>query len=207
MTLSLRERQKAKRAREILESAAALIAERGYPNTTVEDIAMYAFVAPGTVYNYFGSKDGILREIMRAHINERHIERERFLQNPPDDLNSALDQFVDLLLDQAFVLVNPEIWRQVLASSITANGDTDLFDEVTETIVSQFERLFLKFKEREIIPDETSLRDLSEAAMAIADFYFYRIVRRNNFDAALAKQKIRTQLRMLLKGVVTSVDP
>lgn len=205
MTLSLRERQKAKRAREILESAAALIAERGYLNTTVEDIAMYAFVAPGTVYNYFGSKDGILREIMRVHIAERHIEREKFLQNPPDELNSALDRFVDLLLDQAFVLVNPEIWRQVLASSIAANGDADLFEEITETIVSQFERLFLKFKERGIIPEETSLRDLSEAAMAIADFYFYRIVRRDNFDAALAKQKIRMQLRTLLKGVITPV--
>lgn len=48
------------RRREILEAATELFAERGFDVTTVQEIAMRAGAAAGTVYLYFSSKEAIL---------------------------------------------------------------------------------------------------------------------------------------------------
>lgn len=200
--MSLRERQKARRSREIINAAAVLFGKHGYSNTTIEDIAEHAFVAPGTVYNYFGSKDGVLQGIVELHIAERRAERKRFFEAPPAAFDDALEGYISLLIDRAFVLVNREIWRQVLASSITSGANrTDLHEDVTGTLVDQFERLFSIFKDRGDLVPEVDLRDLSEAAMGIADFHFYRYVCHDTISLDDTKARIITQIHLLLNGV------
>jgi AcrR family transcriptional regulator len=60
--VGLRERKKADLKRRIAESALALVRERGYEATTVEEIARRADVSQPTFYKYFASKDAVLRE-------------------------------------------------------------------------------------------------------------------------------------------------
>ncbi len=66
--LSRREREKENRRLEILRAARELFIQRGYENTTLEDIAHHAEFGKGTIYNYFSSKDelfdGILVQLM-----------------------------------------------------------------------------------------------------------------------------------------------
>jgi TetR/AcrR family transcriptional regulator, cholesterol catabolism regulator len=58
--LGLRERKKREVERRIREAAARLFSERGYEQTTVEDIAAAADVSKGTFFNYFARKDALL---------------------------------------------------------------------------------------------------------------------------------------------------
>jgi len=58
----LRNKQKQKRKEAIIEAAKELIAEKGYRNTNIEEIAEKAEVGPATVYNYFNSKSGLVLE-------------------------------------------------------------------------------------------------------------------------------------------------
>src|SRR5206468_12781276 len=46
----------------IIEAAAQLMTERGYPGTSLKDIALAAGMTPGNVYNHFASKEEILFE-------------------------------------------------------------------------------------------------------------------------------------------------
>lgn len=51
------------RRQEILDAAARLFHEKGFEETTVQDVARAAGVASGTVYLYFSSKEKILTEL------------------------------------------------------------------------------------------------------------------------------------------------
>lgn len=58
----LRERKKADLKRRIAEAAIALIRERGYEATTIDEIVRRVDVSQPTFYKYYPSKDAILRE-------------------------------------------------------------------------------------------------------------------------------------------------
>jgi AcrR family transcriptional regulator len=69
--------RRARRAAEtrvrLFRSALKLIAERGLPNVTVEDITEAADVGKGTFFNYFASKDhvlGVMAEIQLGKVKE-----------------------------------------------------------------------------------------------------------------------------------------
>jgi len=56
----LRERQKVKRRRDILDAAAGLFKRDGFSSASIEEIAANAGLSAGTVYNYFPSKGDLL---------------------------------------------------------------------------------------------------------------------------------------------------
>lgn len=49
----------------ILEAAETLFNRFGLTKTGIDEIAASARVAKGTIYNYFGSKEGVIRELLR----------------------------------------------------------------------------------------------------------------------------------------------
>lgn len=59
----LRDRLKAATGEAILDAAEAVFAEEGLHAAKIEQIAALAGVSVGTLYNYFGDRDGILRAI------------------------------------------------------------------------------------------------------------------------------------------------
>jgi AcrR family transcriptional regulator len=67
---SSREQGKLERRERLYEAALALFREQGYENTTVSQITRRAGVAKGTFFNYFPTKDAVLR-----HMGEREVGR------------------------------------------------------------------------------------------------------------------------------------
>ena len=68
--LGKREAGKIDRRDRLYEAAVALFRERGYEHTTVDQITQQAGVAKGTFFNYFATKDAVLR-----YMGEREIGR------------------------------------------------------------------------------------------------------------------------------------
>ncbi|MFO7167655.1 MAG: helix-turn-helix domain-containing protein [Chloroflexota bacterium] len=59
-TPSLKERQRQKRAALILEVAEQVLAEKGYHNTSMEEIAARVGIAKGTIYLHYPSKEALV---------------------------------------------------------------------------------------------------------------------------------------------------
>ncbi len=64
------ERRKARTRAAIIDAATALFHERGFEETSIQQIAERADTGVGTLYGYFGSKDQILREVLHLARNE-----------------------------------------------------------------------------------------------------------------------------------------
>lgn len=71
------------RQAQILDSAYAIFARKGFHDATVEEIAALAEVGKGTIYRHFKSKDNLFRAVVEARIEElkRRI-REDFAEEP-----------------------------------------------------------------------------------------------------------------------------
>jgi AcrR family transcriptional regulator len=80
-----RQRQAEQTRRNILDAARSLFAQRGYAGTTLEAIAAAAGLSPKTVVAGFGSKRGILAEVLDpTSLGSRHGEVLERLRAAPD---------------------------------------------------------------------------------------------------------------------------
>jgi AcrR family transcriptional regulator len=86
----LRKKQREKRATAIIKAAMDLITEKGYRNTSIEEIAARAEVGPATVYNYFGSKSGLIVSVFSDVKDMMLMKGEKILSNLPDTPEEAV---------------------------------------------------------------------------------------------------------------------
>jgi len=61
-------RRPAARPEELLDAALAVFGERGFRQTTLEEVATRAGVSKGTVYLYFASKDDLFRAVVERKV-------------------------------------------------------------------------------------------------------------------------------------------
>jgi AcrR family transcriptional regulator len=81
--LSQRQIGKLQTRQELLNAALDLFAEKGFAKTRASEIAERAGVAVGTIYLHFGSKDGLLREILEGVADEIYARVQAVYADPP----------------------------------------------------------------------------------------------------------------------------
>ena len=92
MELGRRERKKEETRRRIFETAIALFRERGFEQTTVDEITEKADVGRGTFFNYFPRKESVL-----AYLSEERVAlAEENAAVLLEDRASANDKLLDI---------------------------------------------------------------------------------------------------------------
>ena len=81
-------------ARAILSAAVQMIAARGYHGTSIRDIATFAGISPGSIYNHFGSKHELLVTILVRGGSALVEATERALLDAPAEPAARLDAIV-----------------------------------------------------------------------------------------------------------------
>ena len=133
---SLRDRKKARRRDEIIAAARELFAEQGIDATTIADIAAAAEVSPPTVFNYFGSKDGILVAMITEGTKEaREKDRGKHLR-PGADLTTLITELFLRVTTRTLEVAGKRVWRYAESAAIR-QPDTDLareFENVADAL-------------------------------------------------------------------------
>ncbi len=119
----------AERRRDILDAALKLFGQKGYSETTVQDIAAEADVAIGTVYIHYSSKEHVLEalhEAFHSGLAERMADiateiLERRAAGEPADLRVSVDRLLDVTSE--FMLENKE-GCEVVMKYLPASPDT-----------------------------------------------------------------------------------
>lgn len=93
--MSVWDRQRQARKKEILKAAEYLFGEVGYSQTTIEAIAERAGVGIATVYKYFGNKARIVDELILPDLEKVAANVKKIISNPPKDPGLAMAELVD----------------------------------------------------------------------------------------------------------------
>lgn len=96
-TESRMERKKETTRQKIMDTALMLFKEQGVEAVTMEQIALEADIAKGTLYNYFPVKEAIIDEIMKRSFREKHNARIEEFQQLPDTRSRMILIFTTLI--------------------------------------------------------------------------------------------------------------
>jgi len=109
---------------QIINAALKLFANYGFHETSISKIAKEAWISKGLLYNYFESKESLLREIM-AEFSETIMN----LMNPDHDdeiTSQEMEDFFTLIID--LLKSNKEQWKLYHQVSMQ-QGVTDILME------------------------------------------------------------------------------
>jgi len=134
----LRDRKKARRRDEIISAARDLFARQGIDATTMADVAAAAGISAPTVFNYFGSKDGILIALISEGTSQaREGDRELHWQAGLD-LGSLIVTLFLRVSDRTLEIAGKRVWRYAEAAAIR-RPDTEFarqYNEVSGALVT-----------------------------------------------------------------------
>ena len=127
----------------VLDIAERRVAEAGADELRARDVALDASVSVGTIYNLFGSMNGLMEALFTRILKRFHDIAARTLDGVSDrDRRAALLALADVYLD--FVEGNEAVWQSLLAHSRDqADNDADphtieqgpLFDLVSNVLI------------------------------------------------------------------------
>jgi AcrR family transcriptional regulator len=196
----LREKQRRARELAIKQAADQLFQERGYSVTNVEDIAARAEVGVATVYKYFGSKSGVLREIMRPDLLSMHEAGELVLVDPPLD---PADAVVQLLFAYQFRdhWAHKDLIRAMAGVDFGYGGAfEELRREVDSFVMEQLGELLNHAQRRGAVRSGLDTEDMATIIYAMLNHNFQLYVRVGDMPTTVFQKNLRRHILLLFQG-------
>jgi AcrR family transcriptional regulator len=118
----------------IVQAAMALYQEEGIANTTMQEVARRADVAPGTVLNHFPTPDDLTQAVIDQLMADLHLPSEDIL----DGLPSIRERVARLARELAAFYQRSEPWYQVHRREV---GRSKVFAEAESRFFQLVDRL------------------------------------------------------------------
>lgn len=106
--MSLREKKIAQKQKDILRSAAKILANKGYHGTTMEEIAANLLMTKGAMYYYFKNKEDLLYQCHQMVMDEslKRIQKIFNSTHTPDKkLSMAIKSHIELLTNEKSIFM------------------------------------------------------------------------------------------------------
>lgn len=124
--------------RQILEAAERCFIASGFHGARMAQIAKEARMSPGHIYHYFDSKEQIIAEMVRAHVEQKQCMLERFEQagdlvvdKMVESLEESVDSSTDPFWSALFLEMASEATRNPKIAEILRSMDQEMRDRVT----------------------------------------------------------------------------
>jgi len=124
----------------ILETTLELFSRQGIKKTSIKQISDQAEVSPVTIYNYFESKSGLLKEVVKYLAGQKLAEA--------GDLFSSDRPYLERLAEMVFIKnQNFSRYHPELLQAISAPDDPALKEYISGEVYDQALEVFTRFLE------------------------------------------------------------
>ncbi|MBP1989878.1 TetR/AcrR family transcriptional regulator [Paenibacillus eucommiae] len=176
----------------ILKAALTLFKEKGYTQVSIMEIAAYSGVSSVSLYNYFDSKEGLIKECANVLMQET-IQMAKELLSQNISFKEKLLQVVALCSDKNQQLLGEYFSQEALSDKMLI----DLYNENTNQIRMEILHDFIESgKEEGVIDPAISTQTIMEYLQAIAGIHM-------PWEATGdSKTKINDLYKLVLYGLV-----
>ncbi len=176
----LREKQKAQRRALIERAAADLFVEKGFADTTIEEIAERALVSAPTVYNYYGTKgDLLLALVARGEEGIEEAQDDFSKQTVGHTPSELVAKVIHSNVNDTLSALSRELWGHVVAFVATA-PDPEVAPRYLETIASglgtAIESVLRKYQEDGKLRVGTDVHELAYLLTRMERIHFLNFV-------------------------------
>lgn len=182
---------------ELVVAARGLFAQRGYQDTTIEDIVVAAGVTRGALYHHFNGKDALFQavyETVEADLAQRSLAAATAREEPVERLRAGIDAFLDACLE-------PDVQRIVLVDGVSVLGWEAWHDVGTRYSFGLLVAGLAALAQAGAIRNHSiePLAHLIQGALVRAGMVLARAA-----DPAMARADLGAELDALLAGLVGS---
>lgn len=202
----LRIKQRKRRETAIIEAAKQLVNERGYYNTSVEDIARKAEVGPATVYNYFGSKFGIFISVLYEYMKIMRDKGEKIITNPPDSAEEGVFELVKAFYSDLSRLYGKKLIREVYSAGLVEHRSNK--DETPEQTggtdniaITQIAELIQLYQTRKQITSDLDVTEATYVLYSLISSDLILFLSREDMTVEVFLNMVKRHLSILFKGL------
>lgn len=122
----------------IKDTALELFARQGYHSTTISQIARQAGVSKGLMYNYFTSKEDLVKKLVEEEVTEGEVALEMAFRK---DLSPY--QRLEMIVDTAIHIVENDVkhWKLVTMLSL----QEEIMQQIRELVQQKLEKGMTQF--------------------------------------------------------------
>lgn len=199
--MGIREKKRTKTEAAILESAEKLMIKNGFSGASVEEIAERAEVAVGTVYNYFGSKSGLLLAIAERDTKAVLAAGEHILGEPPEDPVRGIGDLISTYAQEILRLYDRRLLREMFIAGFQeveplgkkfVRLDFELMGQISRLLKTYQEGLSLR---RDLPLDGAALVLYGSFSMAIM-----MSIMDERVTPETVKESVRSAVRLIFMG-------
>jgi len=199
MNQGLRERQKASRRARILESARKKFQDAGYVNVKIEDIANDSDVSAVTVYNYFGSKAGLLLALVGESDLILIRKLDELVTKSHENLISAVQEFGRILRQHAMTFLQKPTWREVISASIHEGsrefGKT--YSELDDVLIGKMRDLLAALQVNKLVSPDVDICVLADCLFSLQNIRFFQFIADDTLGIEKSDIKLQQDLMAL----------
>ena len=200
--LGLRDRKKLRSRAAIIGAASKLFREKGYVDTSLEDIAREADLSPGTVYNYFGTKGAILIAVIDDGDRD-FIERQtEVIEQETGNLIEVISRFLEANVTDSLARLPTETWRFAIANSVLDSvGEIESgYRECNKRLYGLLELILQRQIDLGNLPTDFDTATTRELLEMINHALFERTVAKDPFDQQTYRETLGRYLSVVFRN-------
>lgn len=199
MNQGLRQRQKASRHARILEVARTYFQANGFANVTIEEIARDSDLSVATVYNYFGTKAGILLALVSESDEILLAELDAMIRTHRGSLVPAVLEFGRILRRHAITYLQKPTWREILSASIQ-DGSGEFgrtYVGLDRVLIGKLGKLIRLLQARGSVSAQVNADMLADCLFSLQNIRFFQFIADDDVSEEMADTVFRQDLEQL----------
>ena len=194
---------RAKRAREqILEAASVEFSQKGLHGARVDEIAKRAGVNKERLYAYFGDKEQLFRETLRASIAEIIAEENQLLEQLASDPTQMTEAISEHYL--SFLERHPDFWRLLAWENLSGGAEAEALSGIRNETFEAMRQLYKQRQQLGIFQKKLSFETYIFTLSAVSFFLFSnRLTMQRTLQLDLttpaARKRLMTEVTELIR--------